>query len=163
MEDGANCVNTVTADPMNGGGGGGPIVSNGPTQAEGVDLLTNTLPASDNSQAKEMQPKYTKAIRAPILTAPVAVRQCMTPTKKIAAAVETDMNSSRKSKRLANKQSGDMTMEEQATALHMKKCNFLDKKKKPDVKQDPILQLVCISVATGRCDSVSHNVQPGGV
>ena len=75
MEDGANCVNTMTADPVNGGGGGGPIVSNGPTQAEGVDLLSNTLPASDSSQAKEMQPKYTKAIRAPILTAPVVVRQ----------------------------------------------------------------------------------------
>ncbi|RLM98075.1 hypothetical protein C2845_PM06G20220 [Panicum miliaceum] len=77
-------------------------------------------------------PKYMKATSAPLLTTPAKKVTCKVASKKADASTDGTMPKSRKSTRLANRPIGDMTMEEQATTLLMKKCNFLEKKQKPD-------------------------------
>jgi hypothetical protein len=73
-----------------------------------------------------------KATSAPLLTIPAKRVTCKAASKKRDASTDGTMPKSRKSTRLANRSTRDMTMEEQATALLMKKCNFLEKKQQPD-------------------------------
>jgi hypothetical protein len=101
-------------------------------------------------------PKYMKATSAPLLTTPAKKVTCKATSKKANASTDGTMSKSRKSTRVANRQTGDMTMEEQATALLMKKCNFLEKKKPEDQAKimfcssfvDPMLQKVVTQYRT---------------
>lgn len=141
METHAVCVDVVDPDPaVVMDRGAGPINDDGLTQAELV--LAFHPPA--NTQRTATHPKYMKAINAPILTTPATKVPCKANSKKASASMDTDLSNSRKSKRLANRLIGELTMEEQATALLMKKCNFLDKKQKPDAQQKT---LFCSSFA----------------
>jgi len=85
-----------------------------------------------NTNAGTALPKYMKPISDPLLSTPVKMSTSKTASTNKTAKEDGTVAKSRKSTRLANRATSEMTMEEQATALLMKKCNFLEKKQKPD-------------------------------
>ena len=72
--------------------------------------------------ASQKLPAYTKKLQGGLLATPIKQAETASARKKAGTLVQ----SSRKSTRLANKPASGLTMEEQATALLIKKSSFLD-------------------------------------